>query len=108
MSVQVAEFVDLRDGTTGGQFTIGDRKKIKSISDLDPMYRRLMDEAIPVTIAVMGNIGRPNLTPIARGAEIGFTHGYFLVGPFYAFGPLRTAEFSTVSLSAMGFSSPKY
>ena len=45
-------------------------------------------------------IYRPNLTPIARGAEIGFTHGYFLVGPFYSFGPLRTAEFSTVSLSA--------
>ena len=45
-------------------------------------------------------IYRPNLTPIARGAEIGFTHGYFLVGPFYAFGPLRTAEFSTVALSA--------
>ena len=64
MSVQVAEFVDLRGGTTGGQFTIGDRKKIKSISDLDPMYLRLMDEAIPVTIAVMGNIGRPNLTPM--------------------------------------------
>lgn len=45
-------------------------------------------------------IYRPNLTPIARGSEIGFTHGYFLLGPFYCFGPLRSADFSLVSLSA--------
>lgn len=45
-------------------------------------------------------IYRPNLTPIARGSEIGFSHGYFLLGPFYSFGPLRSAEFSLVSLSA--------
>lgn len=45
-------------------------------------------------------IYRPNLTPISRGIEIGFTHGYFLVGPFYTFGPLRSVDFSTVSLAA--------
>jgi photosystem I subunit 11 len=43
---------------------------------------------------------RPGLTPLSRGAEIGFTHGYFLVGPFYTFGPLRSAEFSVPSLAA--------
>jgi photosystem I subunit 11 len=43
---------------------------------------------------------RPGLTPLLRGAEIGFTHGYFLVGPFYTYGPLRSAEFSVPSLSA--------
>lgn len=43
---------------------------------------------------------RPGLTPLSRGAEIGFTHGYFLVGPFYTFGPLRSAEFALPSLAA--------
>lgn len=42
---------------------------------------------------------RPGLTPFSRGTEIGFAHGYFLVGPFYNFGPLRSAEFSVNSLS---------
>jgi photosystem I subunit 11 len=35
---------------------------------------------------------RPNLTPLTRGTEIGFTHGYFLFGPFYSYGPLRPAD----------------
>ena len=45
MGVKVAKFIDLREGVTANQFTIGDREKIDSISDLDPMYKRLMDEA---------------------------------------------------------------
>ena len=43
---------------------------------------------------------RPGLTPLTRGVEIGFTHGYFLVGPFYTFGPLRSVEFALPSLAA--------
>lgn len=43
---------------------------------------------------------RPGLTPLSRGAEIGFTHGYFLIGPFYTYGPLRSADFSLTSLAA--------
>jgi photosystem I subunit 11 len=42
---------------------------------------------------------RPGLTPFSRGSEIGFAHGYFLVGPFYTYGPLRSVEFSLNSLS---------
>ena len=64
MGVQVAKFIDLREGVTANQFTIGDREKIESISDLDPMYKRLMDEPIACVMAVMGGIGRPNLTPM--------------------------------------------
>ena len=64
MGVQVAKFIDLREGVTANQFTIGDREKIDSISDLDPMYKRLMDEPIACVMAVMGGIGRPNLTPM--------------------------------------------
>jgi len=32
---------------------------------------------------------RPSMSAKARGTEIGFTHGYFLFGPFYSYGPLR-------------------
>ena len=42
---------------------------------------------------------RPGLTPLSRGTEIGFAHGYFLVGPFYTFGPLRSINFSLNSLA---------
>lgn len=71
---------------------------------LDPFVGHL---ATPITTSAFTRaylrllpIYRPNLTPIRRGAEIGFTHGYFLLGPFYTFGPLRSADFSLVSLSA--------
>jgi photosystem I subunit 11 len=32
---------------------------------------------------------RKGLSPILRGIEIGMAHGYFLVGPWVKFGPLR-------------------
>ncbi len=33
-----------------------------------------------------------NLSPLLRGINIGFVHGYFLFGPFFSFGPLRASE----------------
>jgi photosystem I subunit 11 len=48
---------------------------------------------------------KSGLSPLLRGINIGFTHGYFLLGPFVKLGPLRNsqvAEFigfvSTISL----------
>jgi len=42
---------------------------------------------------------RPGLKPWQRGIEIGMAHGYFLIGPFTAAGPLRaTPEAATVGL----------
>ena len=32
------------------------------------------------------------LSPLLRGIDIGFTHGYFLFGPFAVLGPLRNVE----------------
>ena len=32
------------------------------------------------------------LSPLLRGLNIGFAHGYFLLGPFVKLGPLRTSE----------------
>ncbi len=33
-----------------------------------------------------------NLSPLLRGINIGFVHGYFLFGPFFSLGPLRSSE----------------
>ena len=40
---------------------------------------------------------RVGLSPILRGLEIGLTHGYFLVGPFYKLGPLRNSDVALLS-----------
>jgi len=47
---------------------------------------------------------RAGLSPLLRGLEIGMTHGYFLVGPFYKLGPLRNSEVALLSgvFSALG------
>jgi PPOX class probable F420-dependent enzyme len=64
MSVTVAKFLDVADGLQANQFSIGDRYAINSISDLDATYKQLMDQPIPVIMAVIGGDGRPNLTPM--------------------------------------------
>lgn len=40
---------------------------------------------------------RAGLSPLFRGLEIGMTHGYFLVGPFYKLGPLRNSDVALLS-----------
>jgi photosystem I subunit 11 len=37
-------------------------------------------------------IYKAGLSPLLRGLNIGFAHGYFLLGPFIKLGPLRTSE----------------
>jgi PPOX class probable F420-dependent enzyme len=64
MSVTVAKFLDVADGLQANQFSIGDRYVINSISDLDAIYKQLMDHPIPAIMAVIGGDGRPNLTPM--------------------------------------------
>ncbi|NES93741.1 MAG: photosystem I reaction center protein subunit XI [Desertifilum sp. SIO1I2] len=43
------------------------------------------------TRAFIGNLPayRKGLSPFRRGLEIGLAHGYFLLGPWVVFGPLR-------------------
>lgn len=48
---------------------------------------------------------KPGLSPLLRGINIGYAHGYFLLGPFLDFGPLRSSPeagfigyISTISL----------
>lgn len=35
---------------------------------------------------------KKGLSPLLRGINIGFVHGYFLLGPFVKLGPLRNSE----------------
>ena len=35
---------------------------------------------------------KPGLSPLLRGINIGFVHGYFLLGPFVKLGPLRDSQ----------------
>jgi photosystem I subunit 11 len=46
------------------------------------------------TRAFIGNLPayRKGLSPLLRGLEIGLAHGYFLVGPWTVFGPLRDSD----------------
>lgn len=64
MAFTVAKFKDVAEGVQPGQFMVGDHQQVASLGDLDPIYKRLMDEPITAVIAVMGSEGRPNLTPI--------------------------------------------
>lgn len=64
MAIKVAKFKDVADGTQAGQFTVGDREHVRSLDDLDPIYKQLLDEPVTATIAVIGSTGRANLTPV--------------------------------------------
>lgn len=64
MAIKVAKFRDVANGLQAGQFAVGDRTNVTSISDIDPMYKQLMDKPYACVMAVMGGDGRPNLTPM--------------------------------------------
>jgi PPOX class probable F420-dependent enzyme len=64
MSIKVAKFRDVAEGTQPGQFTIGDREAVQTLDNLDPIYKRLLDEPVTAVIAVIGPSGRANLTPV--------------------------------------------
>ena len=55
MSITVAKFKDVAEGTQPGQFTIGDREAVSSLTDLDPSFKRLLDE--PVTRSEERRVG---------------------------------------------------
>ncbi len=64
MSITVAKFRDVAEGTQPGQFMIGEREPVASLADLDPVYTRLLDEPVTAIVAVIGSDGLPNLTPV--------------------------------------------
>ncbi len=60
----VANFKHVAAGTQEGQFGIGERKQARHLSDLDPIYRQLLDRPITVTLGLTGPDGRVSLTPM--------------------------------------------
>ena len=64
MAITVARFLDVADGLQPGQFTVGDHTSVAALSDLDPIYKQLLDEPVTAIVAVTGGDGRSNLTPV--------------------------------------------
>ena len=64
MAIQVARFLDVANGLQANQFSVGSHDRITSLDDLDPIYKRLLDEPVTAVFAVLGGDGRPNLTPM--------------------------------------------
>jgi PPOX class probable F420-dependent enzyme len=64
MAIAVAKFLDVAGGLQANQFSVGSRDSVTSLNDIDPIYKRLLDEPVTAVFAVMGKDGRPNLTPM--------------------------------------------
>ena len=60
----VANFRHVADGLQEGQFGIGERTQARGLSDLDPIYKQLMDRPVTATLGLIGPDGRPSLTPM--------------------------------------------
>ena len=69
MSFKVANFKHVAEGLQEGQFTVDERSVLDSLDQLDPVYKRLLDEPVTAVLAVMGGDGRPSLTPVWIGYE---------------------------------------
>ena len=62
MGIRLYEFLDVSAGLQAGQFGIGGRRELDSLNDLDPIYKRLLDESVTAVISVIAADGRPSLT----------------------------------------------
>ncbi len=52
MSITVAKFKDVAEGTQPGQFTIGDRETVRSLDELAPIYKQLLDRPVTAIVSV--------------------------------------------------------
>jgi hypothetical protein len=64
VGIKVAKFLDVANGTQPNQFSVGDRGSINSLADLDPSFKKLMDEPVTQVLGIVGPGGRANLTPM--------------------------------------------
>ena len=60
----IANFRTVAQGLQPGPFAIGERKKAVGLSDLDPIYKQLLDQPVIMTLGLIGPDGRVNLTPM--------------------------------------------
>ena len=64
MAFPLSRFLDVADGIQPNQFTVGSHETLKSLDDLEPIYKKLLDEPVAAVLAVVGNDGRANITPM--------------------------------------------
>ena len=62
--ITVANFRSVAHGRQPGQFAVGERRQIRGIDELDPVYRALLDRPITVTLGLVGPDGRVSMTPM--------------------------------------------
>ena len=60
----IANFRSVAHGLQEGQFAVGERKQALGLNDLDPKYKRLLDEPVTMTSGFEGPDGRIGLTPM--------------------------------------------
>ncbi len=60
----IANFRSVAHGLQEGQFAVGERKQALGLHDLDPKYKRLLDEPVTMTLGLIGPDGRIGLTPM--------------------------------------------
>jgi len=60
----IANFRSVAHGLQEGQFAVGERKKASGLRDLDPKYKRLLDEPVTMTLGLIGPDDRIGLTPM--------------------------------------------
>jgi hypothetical protein len=54
----IANFRHVAKGLQPGQFAVGERKKAVGLSDLDPIYKQLLDQPVTMTLGLIGPDGR--------------------------------------------------
>lgn len=64
MPIKVAKFLDVSAGVQAGQFSVGERSTIDSLADLEPSFKKLMDDPVTQVLGIVGPGGRANLTPM--------------------------------------------
>ena len=64
MMIKVARFLDVSHGTQANQFSVGERTTIDSLDELDPTFKKLMDDPVTQVLGIVGPGGRANLTPM--------------------------------------------
>jgi hypothetical protein len=62
--IKVAKFLDVSAGVQPGQFSVGERTTVASLSDLEPSFKKLMDDPVTQVLGIVGPGGRANLTPM--------------------------------------------
>ncbi len=62
MAIKVAQFLDVANGLQPKQFSVGSHAQIESLTDLEPIYKQLLDSPVACVLGVIGNDGLINQT----------------------------------------------